>query len=294
MTSLRTLCSFRVLSLIPFLLVIAVLGAYPFSQVVRMAFSRVNLRGGGMQLELVGFQQFLTALGDPVVWHSLGITAVFVLATTLVSVVLGTALAILTDRATVLQGVARNVLVWPAIIAPVVVSVLWVLILNPQIGVLNMTFGALGWPEQGWLGSGVGAMVSIIAVDVWHWTPIVYLLAYSALKSIDPEVLEAASIDGASPARAVRYVILPLLTPAVLASLAIRTMMGIKAFDEMYLLTRGGPGDSTTIISLLIRGIVFDDVNLGYGSAVSLMTVLVVLALGLATVGVHRFLGRKI
>lgn len=290
---MRKLGSFRTLSLLPFLAVVVVLGVYPFAQVVRMAFHRVNLRGGGMQLESVGIQQFSTAFADPLVLHSLTITGVFVLATTLISVALGTTMAILTDRAKILQGVARNVLVWPAIIAPVVVSVLWVLILNPQIGVLNMALEAFGLPEQGWLGSGFGAMASIIAVDVWHWTPVVYLLVYSALKGIDDEVLEAAAIDGASTLRTVRHVILPLLTPALIASLAIRTMMGVKAFDEMYLLTRGGPGDSTTIISLLIRGIVFDDINLGYGSAVSLITVGAVLGLGALGLIARRMAGAK-
>lgn len=293
MTLVRRFGVFRMLSLLPFLVIVVLFGLYPFARVILMSFSRVDVMGGGMRTSWVGADNFVRALGSAAVRHSLVITFIFVVASTVLSVVLGTATAILTDRATRLQRLAQNILVWPAIIAPVVVSVLWVLILNPQIGVLNTLLGTLGLPEQGLLGSGTGAMAAVIGVDVWHWTPLVYLLVYSALKGIDPEILEAAALDGASAARAVRHVVLPMLAPALLAAVALRTVMGVKVFDEMYLLTRGGPGDSTTIISLLIRGIVFDDVDLGYGSAVSLVTVGSVLVVATLILTGRRTLRRR-
>lgn len=293
MTLVRRLGVFRTLSLLPFLVIVVLFGLYPFARVILMSFSRVDVMGGGMRTSWVGADNFVRALGSAAVRHSLVITFIFVVASTVLSVVLGTATAILTDRATRLQRLAQNILVWPAIMAPVVVSVLWVLILNPQIGVLNTLLGTLGLPEQGLLGSGTGAMAAVIGVDVWHWTPLVYLLVYSALKGIDPEILEAAALDGASAARAVRHVVLPMLAPALLAAVALRTVMGVKVFDEMYLLTRGGPGDSTTIISLLIRGIVFDDVDLGYGSAVSLVTVGSVLVVAMLILTGRRTLRRR-
>lgn len=294
MTLVRRLGVFRTLSLLPFVAFVVVLGLYPFARVVVMSFSRVVVMGGGMTTSWVGVENFARAMGSGAVRHSLVITFGFVIASTILSVGLGTLTAILTDRATRLQRIAQNVLVWPAIIAPVVVSVLWVLILNPQIGVLNTLLGALGLPQQGWLGSGTGALMAVIGVDVWHWTPLVYLLVYSALKGIDPEILEAAALDGASATATVRHVLLPMLSPALLAALALRTVMGVKVFDEMYLLTRGGPGDSTTIISLLIRGIVFDDVDLGYGSAVSLVTVGSVLAAAVLILVIRRVRRRRL
>ena len=293
MTLVRRFGVFRTLSLLPFLVIVVLFGLYPFARVILMSVSRVDVMGGGMRTSWVGADNFVRALGSAAVRHSLVITFIFVVASTVLSVVLGTVTAILTDRATRLQRLAQNILVWPAIMAPVVVSVLWVLILNPQIGVLNTLLGTLGLPEQGLLGSGTGAMAAVIGVDVWHWTPLVYLLVYSALKGIDPEILEAAALDGASTARAARHVVLPMLAPALLAAVALRTIMGVKVFDEMYLLTRGGPGDSTTIISLLIRGIVFDDVDLGYGSAVSLVTVGSVLVVAMLILTGRRTLRRR-
>lgn len=293
MRAARRLGGFRFWSIVPFLAVTVIFGVYPFLRVIQMAFGSVNLRGGGMTFEFRGLQNFERAFSDELFRHSVIISFVFVVASTVLSVVFGTALAILTDRATKLQNLARNVLVWPAIIAPVVVSVLWVLILNPQIGVLNTILEAMGAPEQGWLGDGVGAMAAIIAVDVWHWTPLVYLLVYSALKSIDSEVLEASSVDGANRSQTTWHIVIPMLRPALIAATALRVVMGVKVFDEMYLLTRGGPGDSTTIISLLIRGIVFDSVDLGYGSAVSLVTIALVVILALLIVGARALLKRR-
>lgn len=284
MNAVRRLGGFRLWSLIPFLAIVVLFGVYPFARVVQMSFGHVSVRGGGMAFQFRGLENFQRALGDALFRHSLLITVIFVVATTVLSVVLGAALAILTDRATKLQNLARNVLIWPAIISPVVVSVLWVLILNPQIGVLNQLLGLTGLPEQGWLGDGTGALAAIIGVDVWHWSPIVYLLTYSALKAIDPEILEASEVDGATTWQSVRYVVIPLLVPALTAAAVVRVVMGVKVFDEMYLLTHGGPGTSTTIISLLIRGIVFDDVDLGYGSAVSLLTIAFIALVGVLVV----------
>src|SRR5699024_6356557 len=122
-SAIRRLGGFRVWSLIAVAVVAAVLGLYPFLRVVHMAFALVSVRGGGISFEWRGLENFQRALEDVLFRHSLAISGIFVLATTVISLLLGTALAILTDRATKLQNMARNVLVWPAIIAPVVVSV---------------------------------------------------------------------------------------------------------------------------------------------------------------------------
>jgi multiple sugar transport system permease protein len=150
---------------------------------------------------------------------------------------------------------------------------IWLLVLSPSIGALNKLLAGNGLPAQGWLGSEFGAMGSIVFVDVWHWTPVVFLLVYTALRAIDHELLEAARMDGASESQTFWRVILPLLTPALIAAALIRIVMGVKAFDEMYLLTRGGPGDATTLVSLHVRNVFFDRLDVGYGAALSLVVV---------------------
>lgn len=269
--------SFKIVAIAPFVAFLLVFAGYPLIRIVQMAFSNVDTKGGGLSLTFVGMDNFVKGFINQQFRESLFVSVQFIVLSTVISVLFGLALAIFTDRATLLQGLARNVLVWPSIIAPVVVSVLWVLVLNSQVGVLNKILLSLSLPEQGWLGSGTGAMLSIVAVDVWHWTPVVFLLLYTALKAIDASLLEAAHVDGASDWQMTRYILLPLLTPALIAAVAVRIVMGVKVFDEMYLLTHGGPGTSTQVVSLFIRGVVFDNVDLGFGSALSLMVVVLVL-----------------
>ena len=188
----------QALWVLPFLAFAVVFGAYPFAQVVRMAFSRVQLAGGQFVWTLQGPQNFTTVLAEGSGWNAIANTVVFVVAAVLGTLVVGTALALLVDRAVVMLPIARNLLIWPAIVTPVVVSLMWLLLLSPTAGGVNKVLGSLGLPEQRWLDSGAGAMTSVVVVDVWRWTPVVFLFVYTALKAIDASLLEAARIDGAT------------------------------------------------------------------------------------------------
>jgi len=287
----RPMLGFRVLALVPFVGILAVFAAYPILLLLRMSVSRIDLQGGIFSWTFTGTQNLSRAVGDSLFRTALWNSAVFILLTTVLSVLLGVALAIVTDRAVLMQRAALNVLFWPAVVAPVVVSVIWLLVLSPQIGVLNKVLATLGLPSQGLLGSGTGAMAAIVVVDVWHWTPVVFLLVYTALKGIDRSVQEAAQIDGATERQTLQHITLPLLLPAIAAAAAVRVVMGVKVFDEMYLLTHGGPGTSTTVVSLLIRSVVFDQVDLGYGGALSVLVVTLVVLAGAAVLLSRR--GRR-
>ena len=136
------------------------------------------------------------------------------------------------------------------------------------------------------------AMASIIVLDVWHWTPIVFLFVYTAVRGLDQSVLEAARVDGATYLRQVRDIILPLIAPALVGAAAIRLIMGVKAFDEMYLLTFGGPGTATTVITIYLRAVFFDSFDYGYGSALS-VTVVLLVAFVLVLALVYRSVRRR-
>lgn len=265
--------SFAILGLLPFVLFSIVFAVYPLAQVVRMAGSAVAIRSGRLDWQWTGTDNLRRILADPATSQVLLNTLVFVVATVVLSLVLGLVLAVLVDRAVVLLPVARNVLIWPAVIAPVVVSLIWLLMLSPTAGGLNKVLRTLSLPEQGWLGSGPSAMVSVIAVDVWHWTPVVFLFLYTALKGVDHSTLEAARVDGANEREVLRHVVLPALKPAIGAVVVVRVIMGIKAFDEMYLLTRGGPDGATTLVSHHIKTLFFDNLQLGEAAAFSILTV---------------------
>jgi multiple sugar transport system permease protein len=280
---------FRVLTLLPFLGFLIVLTAYPLVELVRMSVSNVRISDGAFVWSFNGAGNYAHAGPDATLHQSLLATLAFIVVTVTVTVVLGTVLALLVDRSVVLAGIARNVLVWPALIVPVVVSVIWFLVLSPNVGMLNKLLASVGLGPQGWLGEPAGALASIMVVDIWHWTPLVFILVYSAVQGIDGQLIEAARVDGASGLRIYRHVVLPLLAPAIGAAALIRITMGAKAFDEMYLLTHGGPGTSTTLISLYIRDVFFDQLHLGYGAALS---VIVILAVGFVLA--LAYLGRRL
>jgi multiple sugar transport system permease protein len=253
---------------------------YPIIELVRMAFSDLQTMRGEFLWEFNGLDNARTMVGDRTFAISLRNTIVFVTVATAIQLIIGTALAILVEKARYLGGFARNVLIWPAIITPITISVLWWLILNIEFGLLNYLLGTLGLPEQRWLASTTWALPTIIVVDVWHWTPLVFLLVLAGLANLDPTLYEAARIDGASEWKALWTITLPLLAPVLVVAAITRVVLGFKVFDEIYVLTSGGPGLSTEVISLYIRRVFFEQLRMGYGAFLGL-TVVAVLVIGL-------------
>jgi multiple sugar transport system permease protein len=277
-----------IIALAPFLAFLLVFALYPLAELVRLAVTDTRIVAGAFVSEWAGPANFSAAWTDPVAARSAGVTIAFVVLCVGLTIVLGLALALLVDRAVVLVGAARTVLIWPAVVAPVVVSTMWLLLLSPTVGGLNKVLSGLGLPTQGWLDSGVGAFVCIVVVDVWHWTPVVFLFVYTALRGVDREILEAARIDGAGEWQVVGRIILPIIRPAILAVALVRLVMSIKAFDEMYLLTRGGPGEATNLISLYIRALFFDRLAFGPAAALSISIVAVTCAVVGGAVAARR------
>lgn len=283
---------FKYLTLAPLLVLCAVFVAYPLFTLVKNSLGEVHLVEDVLTYKFTGLDNYAKMLDDAVFPVAIINSVVFIAGSVLGSVILGVAMAFITDRVVRGKAFFQNILIWPAVLAPVVVSVLWLLILSPQLGLINKTLGAFGLDAQVWLGEPVGAMASVIFVDIWHWTPIVYLLIYTALRAIDESILEAASVDGASYIRIIRSILLPLLTPAIVGVIAVRIIMGVKVFDEMFLLTFGGPGISTTIISLYIRTVFFDRLDFGYGSALSITVIALVLIVLILILSARSFLAR--
>lgn len=273
----------------PFVVFMLVFGVYPLVEVARMSLAESDIEDGRFVSTFVGLSNYLDVLGDATAWKSIWITSAFVAITVAGTMLIGTGLALLVERAVVLKAFAQNVLVWPAVVTPVVVSVVWLLILSPTVGGLNKILTTLGVSGQAWLNSDFGAFALINVVDIWHWTPIVFLFAYTALIGLDKSILEASRIDGASEKQMIRYVVLPLLKPALGAALLVRMIQSIKAFDEIYLLTKGGPRDATLLLNLHIRRAFFDRLEYGYATALGIVVVVATLA----TIAIFFYLQKR-
>ncbi|HET9524703.1 MAG TPA: sugar ABC transporter permease [Pyrinomonadaceae bacterium] len=254
--------------LLPYLLVapaVAVLLAlsiYPLIYSITVSLQVGEAWGLGNFTRLASDTFFLTAMGHTFVYAMAALTCEFLL---------GLGLALLLDSKIRGRGFFRASLLVPMMLPPVVAAVVWRLLLNPNFGAINGTLKQLGVDTESltWTASPVLAMLSVIAVDVWQWTPFVFLVLLAGLQAIPQEPYEAALIDGSSRWQTFWNVTLPLLKPAILIVLLLRTMDLLRVFDQIFILTEGGPGFGTETVSLYIYRTAFRFFDFGYAAAMS-------------------------
>ena len=198
-------------------------------------------------------------------------TFVYAVAALSCEFLLGLGLALLLNSRMRGRGLFRASLLVPMMLPSVVVGVVWRLMLNPNFGAINGTLRWLGVNTESltWTASPKLAMLSVIAVDVWQWTPFVFLVLLAGLQAIPEEPYEAALIDGSSRWQTFWHVTLPLLKPSILIVLLLRTMDLLRVFDQIFILTEGGPGFATETISLYIYRTAFRFFDFGYAAAMS-------------------------
>jgi len=163
-------------------------------------------------------------------------------------------------------------------VPPVAIGSVWKLMYNYDFGIFNQALVAVGASPVNWLGSPSLALMSVIVVDVWHWVPFVFLILFAAVEGLPVDVLEAARIDGASRWQMIRRVQIPLLRPAIVVALLFRSILAFKVFDEVYLLTSGGPGTATELVNLHLYKVFFEQNQLGYGALLSLAIIAAIVA----------------
>src|SRR5262244_2660838 len=250
----------------PTIVVLLSLSIYPLIYAVKISFQ--TGAGDAARWTFANFTRlasdkfFLEALAHTFIYAAIALTFEFLL---------GLGLAILVDGPLRGRSFFRSALLIPMMLPPVVVGVVWRLMLNPDFGAVNGTLRQLGVDTQSltWTASPRLALLSVIAVDVWQWTPFVFLVLLAGLQAIPQEPYEAALIDGSSPWQTFRYVTLPLLKPAILIALLLRTMDLLRVFDQIFILTEGGPGFATETISLYIYRTAFRFFDFGYAAAMS-------------------------
>ncbi|HKZ52913.1 MAG TPA: sugar ABC transporter permease [Candidatus Acidoferrales bacterium] len=271
---------FPYLFLAPAVALLLALTVYPLLYIVRISLYRLTPAGE----TFVGGENFLRLVRDPFFFQSLGQTFLLMAGALTLEFFFGLALALLLDSEIRARGLWRALLLLPMILPPVVVGVIWRLIYNPNFGVLNGALQLLGvdTTRLTWLADPSVALAALVVVDVWEWTPFVFLILLAGLQAIPEEPYEAARIDGSSAWQTFRHITLPLLAPAILVALLLRTMDLLRLFDQVFILTQGGPGFATETISLYIYKTAFRFFDFGYAAAMSLVLLV-------ATLIVSRF-----
>jgi multiple sugar transport system permease protein len=224
----------------------------------------------------VGLHNYRTLVGDARFWSSLANTAYFAVVSVGLELLLGLGVALLLDSRTPGRALLRAAVLVPWAIPAAVGGKIWAWMMNPEYGVITRALPLLHGVNL--LGTPGYAIQAAIVVDVWKTTPFVALLLFAGLRSIPEDLYRAAAIDGASPARVLATITLPLLRPAVLAALVLRTLDAFRVFDSIYVLTAGGPANTTETLSIYTYKTLMGEGDFGYGSTLAVATFLCVLA----------------
>lgn len=259
------------LLLAPALSLFAVLTLYPLVRVVLLSFTATD--HGFADARFVGLDNFAE------LWEGRGFrraawnTVVFALMATIAEVLLGLALALLLDRGFRGRRLVTLVLLAPYVLSTIVVGAIWRAWFHYDLGFLNATLRSVGLAGLPWLFDPTLALPAIALADVWQATPFCFLILYAGLRSIPPELHEAARVDGAGAWRRFRDVTLPLLMPYLLVTALMRTLDSFKLFDKVYAMTGGGPGNATETLSMHVHRLAFRFFDIGMASAAALVMV---------------------
>lgn len=259
----------------PAALLIGSLTAYPLGFAAVMSFFDYDLVSGASYF--VGPENYRALLTGSFV-HSVGVTLAFAIPCVLIETILGVAIAVLLLEPQLrrMRALIMGIVLMPLLMAPVVSGVTFKLMLDPIFGVLNRLLSG-GAPRIDFLGNATLAPITLMAIDVWTWTPFVVLLVTAALLSIPEQLYEAGRIDGAENFQLFRYITLPMIRPVLLVAVLFRAIDIMKLADIPYTVTQGGPGSSTDFLSLLIYRTSFKTFDIGSGAAMSAIFLILLL-----------------
>jgi ABC-type sugar transport system permease subunit len=231
----------------------------------------------------VGLANYSKMGSDSVLVQTIGRTILFGVSSTAASVVLGFILAYFTVGERPAVRVARTILILPMVIAPVAVGTIWRMMLSARVGPINEVLRGIGLPAPDWLGDPRLAVLSIIIIDVWEWTPFVFVIFAAAISSLPSEVLRAAEVDGATPLQILWRIVLPMLAPVGLLVVMFRLLDALLTLDIVFTTTFGGPGFATHTLSFWIYQQGLRYFNISYAAAISWATMLgcLILVVGL-------------
>ncbi len=276
---------------LPGLLLLAVILAYPIGRGFYLSFFKYNLSSFGPPTH-IGWRNYENLFNDPLFINAFKHTITFVVVSISVEFVLGLMFALLLQLDFIGRNMLRGIALLPWMMPPVVTAFVWAWLLNGTYGIVNYGLGELGIVSKPieWFSSTHLALPTLIFIDVWQSTPFVMLVLLAGLQNIPETLYEAARIDGAGVLRSFRFITLPLLRPAAAVALLMRTMVALRFFDAVWIITRGGPASSTEVLATYAFKKSMLGFRMGYGSAAT--TIIFLLAF-VMSVGYIRLILRR-
>ena len=256
--------------------------AYPVLQAVFLSFYNWQIGLPLSDAPYVGLDHYRRLVADPDVRESLWVTLRFGFWTITIEMALGIALALLLEKPIRGASVFRTIFILPLMVSPVVVGLIWRYLFDARIGWINYYLGYLGIEPQVWLGDADLAFFAIVFTDIWQWTPFIFIIVIAGLQALPSEVLEASRIDGANWWQQIFLVKLPMIRSILLIALLMRLIDVFRALEVMFIMTGGGPGRATELLSLHIYNRAFSTQQLGYASAIAVLLIVIVTLMSLA------------
>jgi multiple sugar transport system permease protein len=267
----------RYLFPLPAVLAIVVLIVAPV--LVNFGLSLYDYFVGGMP-HFVGLDNYERALTNPRFWNGVRNTFYFTLTAVPLQLLLGLGIAVLFNRDFPGKGLARTIILLPMVATPVAIALIWALMFNPSLGVLNHFLESLGLERSLWVAQSNLAIPSLVLVDTWQWSPMIALILLAAMQSVPSEHYEAARIDGASAWQSFWHITIPGIRSAIVVALILRAVDALKTFDIIYVITEGGPGTASETLNVLAFKTGFQFFHAGY--AATMLIFLMFLVLGIA------------
>jgi multiple sugar transport system permease protein len=275
----------------PATLLLLMVVLFPLIYSIYLSFQNWNLFKASVPPRFVGFSNYLGLIQNPIFLVALKNTIIFTVITVVTQFALGFITALFLNREwryRWIRSLIRSALIIPMMFTFVVVGLLWSMIYHSELGILNYLLSLLGIKAINWLANANLAMTSVIIVDLWFRTPFVTLLLLAGLQNIPQEPVEAARIDGANRFQVFIHVTLPLLRPVILIVLVMRTMWNFMTFDTVFILTRGGPGYATELLTILGYKTAFGYYRMGEASAISFIVLFLIMTF---TIMYIKFIG---
>ncbi|RAM52362.1 MAG: sugar ABC transporter permease [Hapalosiphonaceae cyanobacterium JJU2] len=267
------------LFLLPALLLLLLVFGYPILRAFWLSLFAKNL-GTQLEANFAGLDNYVRMAGDGRFWQSFWISSVFTTASVIFELLLGLGIALVLNQGFFGRGAVRTIAIIPWALPTALIGLAWAWIFNDQFGVINDILLRLGVIQTGinWLGEPTLAMVAVVFADVWKTTPFISILLLAGLQSISSDLYEAHAIDGATPWQSFYKITLPLLMPQILIAMLFRFAQAFGIFDLIAVMTGGGPGGATEVVSIYIYSTIMRYLDFGYGAALVVVTFLLLIA----------------
>jgi multiple sugar transport system permease protein len=272
----------------PAVLVLAFTCLYPVIKGFELSFYDWSLGTPIESRKYIGWENFVWAWQDPALFNSIKVTLIFAAFAVTAELFLGLLIAFLLEKGIKGIAVLRTVFIIPIMIAPVVVGLLWRYLFDANFGLINHIVSLLGFKPIVWLGTPGLALPAVIITDVWQWTPFMFILFLAGLQSLPKDPVEAAQVDGATTWQVIRQVKLPLLAPVIWVAVILRIIDAFRSLEVMFIMTFGGPGRETEVLSLNIYKTAFMSQRLGLAAVNAIFLLAFIILLSMAFLIIAR------